>query len=70
MSEAVIDRPVLRIVHGEPTAEEMAILTALAASRGGTEAEPEEQLRGGWADPSRRLAVGWRPGTGAWRNSH
>lgn len=63
--------PVLRIVSGNPDAEELAavtaLLTALAASSG-TDREPASQP-GGWSDLSLRLRRPIPAGPGAWRNS-
>lgn len=63
------DAPVLRVVGGSPTAEELAVLTALvtAAAGGGAEAPTAGIRRGGWSDPAmlhRRQLV---PGRNAWR---
>jgi hypothetical protein len=63
-------RPVLRIVSGNPTPEELAALTALvtAASSGGTDEAPKV-LRGGWRDPARLQRRRLVPGANAWRSS-
>jgi hypothetical protein len=64
-------RPTLRIVHGNPTPEEIAavtvVLTVVAAA--GSPPEPVERTVGGWSDPSRRLRRPLPPGPGAWRAS-
>jgi hypothetical protein len=63
-------RPALRVVRGEPSAEELAALTAIvaAASGGGDDPGPRAR-RGGWNDPTvlqrRRLS----PGPNAWSSS-
>ncbi|WP_067491511.1 acyl-CoA carboxylase subunit epsilon [Actinomadura hibisca] len=72
------DKPFLRIVRGDPSAEEIAALVAVltaraqaaAAARDGGEERPVSR----WADRSRGLrgtaAEGVRPrGAGAWRAS-
>ncbi|TAM87874.1 MAG: acyl-CoA carboxylase subunit epsilon [Jatrophihabitans sp.] len=64
------ERPALRVVSGDPTPEELAVLTALVtavAAAGGATAHPRE--RGGWADPARALRVPPPVGPGSWRNS-
>ena len=63
-------RPVLRIVRGEPTPEELAALTAVlaAASGGGEEPEPERP-RSLWADRTSLVRRPLVPGRGAWRAS-
>jgi Acyl-CoA carboxylase epsilon subunit len=62
-------RPMLRIVRGEPTPEELAVVTAIvtaAASAGGA-AEPELPARGQWSDPAHQHRRSWLHGRGAWR---
>ncbi len=67
---AAEEQPVLRIISGNPTPEEIAavtvVLTALSGG-GGAPAEPAEL--GGWSDLSLRLRRPLPPGPGAWRNS-
>jgi hypothetical protein len=60
--------PVLRVVHGSPTDEEIGVLVAVlsAVGEGGGAPEPEPASR--WAAPSARLAANG-PGRGAWRFS-
>ena len=62
------DRPALRVVRGEPTPEELAVLIALAGAAGDSgSAEPEPPARGRWNDPAgtfRRTALA---GPGGWR---
>jgi hypothetical protein len=67
MSE--ITRPVLRIVRGEPTAEELAVIAALVSAAGEADAEPTPPLRGRWNDPAQGLRRPLLPGHGAWRSS-
>ena len=62
------DRPVLRIVKGGPTPEEVAALVAVIASMGATE-PPASRPVSAWADPRRGLRTPHRPGLGAWRAS-
>jgi hypothetical protein len=63
-------RPVLRVVSGTPTAEELAVLTAVMAAAtavGDERAAPERDRRGRWADPA---AAHRRPllhGPNGWR---
>lgn len=62
-------RPLLTVVRGEPTAEQVAALTAVLAARasggGGDPASPPEPSL--WAAPVLRSPVS--PGAGAWRAS-
>ena len=64
--------PFLRVVRGEPTAEELAALVAVLAARGaggagGAGAPPRP--RSAWADPAARLREPLRPGPSGWRRS-
>ena len=58
--------PLLRVVRGEPTAEELAALVVAAASRATPPVE-EPRAISRWADPARRLRTPVRPGPDAWR---
>jgi len=58
----------LRIVRGEPTAEEIAVVTALVTARAA--AVPRElprERRGGWNDPAGMRRRQLIPGPNAWR---
>jgi len=63
-------RPVLRIVKGDPTAEEIAalvaVLSARAAAVGGEEPPPR---RSEWAGHERRMRRPVHPSPGGWRAS-
>ena len=69
------DRPALRVVSGSPTAEELAVVTALvsaAAAAGdgdGRDGETPGRLRGTWSDPAGSARRTLRPGPNAWRSS-
>ncbi len=64
-------QPLLRVVRGEPAAEEIAALAVVLAAK--LAARPPQDRRpvpaGGWADRARALHVPPAPGPGAWRNS-
>ena len=62
-------RPALRIVRGEPDAEEIAALTALLTARSGDDAGRTVALRGAWGDPARTFTRMPIPGPNAWRSS-
>jgi acyl-CoA carboxylase epsilon subunit len=69
--DASADGPVLKIVAGDPSAEELAALTvALSAvlARGGPAARPG-RAASGWADRSRTMGAPPSPGPDAWRRS-
>ncbi|RJL33562.1 acyl-CoA carboxylase subunit epsilon [Bailinhaonella thermotolerans] len=64
-------RPVLRVVRGDATPEEIAalvaVVTARAAAAAGTRATPGR--RGAWGHPRHALREPLQPGPGAWRAS-
>ena len=62
--------PVIRIVRGNPSAEEVAALVAVLAAVGSASGPDEPAPARGWASPAARLrspAYGTR--TGGWRAS-
>jgi hypothetical protein len=65
--------PHLVVVRGEPTAEELAALTAVLSARAGaarSAEEPPPARPSGWRDRSRLVrGAPPRPGPGAWRLS-
>ncbi len=59
--------PLLRVVSGSPTPDELAIVVAVLAARPQAAAEqPQFSL---WARKSRQTRPSLRPGFGAWRAS-
>ncbi|PDP86934.1 acyl-CoA dehydrogenase [Glycomyces fuscus] len=65
--------PHLAVVRGEPTAEELAVLTAVLSARARaarSAEEPPPERPSGWRDRSRLVrGAPPRPGPGAWRLS-
>ena len=62
--------PVVRIVRGNPTPEEVAALVAVLVAVGGSSVAEETRPARGWSSPAARLrspAYGTRPG--GWRAS-
>ncbi len=60
-------RPLLRVVSGGPTAEELAVVVAVLTTRGApAEETPVFSL---WGRHSRQVRPALRPGFGAWRAS-
>ena len=61
--------PLLRVVRGEPTPEELAALTVVVAAS----AKPRSRRRptpvGSWASHADRLRRPLQPGPGGWRGS-
>ena len=62
--------PLLRIVRGDPTDDELAALVAVVAARSTTAPDPGAAPSGRWAAAPRRLREPLRPGPGAWGASH
>jgi hypothetical protein len=62
-------RPVLRIVRGEPSDEELAALLAVVAARSGAVVPSEPEAPSAWRDRGALLRKPLHPGPGAWRAS-
>jgi len=65
------DRPILRVVRGDATPEEIAALVAVLLARS-ADAEASGQDRsvsGSWADRSGQIRRPLSPGPGAWRRT-
>ncbi|MDQ0279377.1 hypothetical protein QO003_003680 [Arthrobacter silviterrae] len=61
--------PLLSVTHGNPTAEELAAVTAVVlALQGGQETAPKRPAAQAWARRA-QLHLPPRPGAGAWRRS-
>jgi hypothetical protein len=60
--------PLLRVVRGAPTDEELAALVVVFAGRG-TTADQARAERSAWLDRSAALRQPLHPGPGAWRAS-
>ena len=67
--EAASARPLLTVVRGEPTPEQLAALIAVVGARatGGGEDEAPAPAPSLWARPQHRAPL--HPGPGAWRAS-
>jgi hypothetical protein len=65
------DRPVLRVVHGDATPEEIAAVLAVLLSRPAASGvgAPPRRVPSVWADRSRQLRRPLFPGPGGWRRS-
>ena len=65
----------LRVVRGEPTAEELAALTAVLSALqtrnllNASARHPAQPARGGWPDRAALIGAPLQPGPGAWRRS-
>ncbi len=60
--------PVVRVVAGDPTADELAVVIALVTRRRAAPAEPAPSFSL-WSRKSRSIRPALRPGFGAWRAS-
>jgi hypothetical protein len=63
-------REQLRIVHGSPTSEELAAVTAIVAAVGASresERTVERPRPGRWNDPAYAHRGRWTVGPGGWR---
>ena len=61
------ERPVLRVVRGAPTAEELAALTVVVAALSQRSERRRPVPVGGWADPAHGHRRPLRSGPGGWR---
>ncbi len=65
------ERPVLRIVRGHPTPEEVAALTAVLAAASGGGREPEDSgPASAWTERESLVRRPLTPGPAAWRMSN
>ena len=73
MTEESAETPLLRVVKGDPTPEEVAALVAVVSAIGNAAAEQasrdEKQPRGEWSARHRLVRRTFPHGPGAWRAS-
>ncbi len=70
MSEADETRPVLRVVKGDPTPEELAALVAVVQARVSADGKPAARKeKSGWAAYWRSVREPIQHGPGGWRAS-
>jgi len=62
------EQPLLRVIRGEPTAEELAALVAVVTARAAA-APPEKAPGSAWTDRTRLVRQCPAPGPSAWRAS-
>ena len=70
--DAEAEQPLLRIVKGDPTPEEIAALVSVvsAMAAGAAEAAAKDQApKPEWSAHHRKLRAAHRHGAGAWRHS-
>jgi hypothetical protein len=63
----VSDQPLLRIVKGDPSAEELAALTVVVAALSQQRSRRRSIPVGAWASYADGHRVALRPGPGGWR---
>jgi hypothetical protein len=63
------DEPLLRVVRGKPTAEELAALVAVVAACAGSSRPAPPPAPSAWADRRAAVRRPLPPGPGAWRAS-
>jgi len=61
--------PVLRVISGNPTPEELAIILAVVSARGGAAKPSEPKRLSLWASKGRHMRPSLRAGFGSWRAS-
>ncbi len=69
MNDPVSDAPLLRVVRGDATPEEVAALVAVVASLGSGGAEPPARRTPEWSANHRKLRRSLPHGPGGWRSS-
>jgi uncharacterized membrane protein YdfJ with MMPL/SSD domain len=73
MSADEADQPLLRVVRGDPTADELAalvaVLVAVLAARAAGPAAAALGSRTAWNDPARLVREPLHPRPGGWRGS-
>ena len=62
-------RPLLRVVSGEPSAEELAALVAVVTARAAAAPEQAARRRSAWNDPERLVRRPVAAGPGGWAAS-
>jgi hypothetical protein len=63
------DRPLVRVVSGNPDPAELAALIAVVAARAQEDASVSPEAESVWSAKSRQVRPSLRPGPNAWRTS-
>ncbi|WP_222267369.1 acyl-CoA carboxylase subunit epsilon [Modestobacter marinus] len=69
MTEISSPRPLLRVVKGEPSAEELAALTVVLTALSRRGPRRRRTPVGAWGSPAAQLRAPLRPGPGGWAAS-
>jgi hypothetical protein len=62
-------KPMLRVVHGDPTPEEIAALVAVIGAVGSAAEAPAPRRTPAWSAHHRKLRTTYAHGRGGWRTS-
>jgi len=62
-------QPLLRVISGDPTPEELAIILAVVSARGGATKPNEPKRLSLWASKGRQTRPSLGAGFGSWRAS-
>ena len=62
-----MSEPVLRVVSGNPSPEELAVLTAVMSAAGSAGEAPTAEQHGRWNDPAMLVRRPLVAGRGAWQ---
>ena len=65
----VPEAPVIRVLSGWPTDEDLAALVAVLSAASGGDAVPPPPAPSRWSAPGARLRTAYGPARGAWRAS-
>jgi len=66
---AAVERPLLRVVRGDPSADELAALVAVLATRATITSGAPASRRTAWNDPARLVRAPLHPRDGGWHAS-
>ena len=69
MTDQQPERPLLRVLRGAPSAEELAALVAVVAARAAAAGETAPARRTAWNAPARLVRTPVHAGSGGWRAS-
>jgi hypothetical protein len=69
MADNETGKPLLRVISGDPTPEELATIIAIVSARASASAPREPRTLSLWASKGRQTRPSVRPGFGAWRAS-
>jgi hypothetical protein len=69
MSDGESTKPLLRVVRGDITPEELAALVAVVTARAAASEPTKPTPRSEWGHPARAVRGPHRPGPDAWRRS-